>query len=150
MHKIDHIDRQLIGLLRNNARLSISQLAKDIDVSRATIQNRIQKLERAGTITGYTALISAATNEQVALIRAHMNIEIVGTSTKHVKSALLAEPCVCAIHTTNGRWDMIIELQTPSLEEFDKVLGRIREIPEIASSESSILLTSHRISTPEL
>lgn len=150
MSVIDNIDRQLISLLRTNARLSISLLAKKIKVSRATVQNRISKLEKSGVITGYTALVSATTNEKMSIVRAHMNIEIKGSSTKSIKAALMAEPNVCAIHTTNGRWDMIIELQAESLESFDKVLGRIRDIPEISVSETSILLSSHRISSPEL
>jgi len=150
MSIIDNIDRQLISLLRTNARLSISLLAKKINVSRATVQNRINKLEKSGVITGYTALVSATTNEKMSIVRAHMNIEIKGSSTKNIKAALMAEPNVCAIHTTNGRWDMIIELQAESLESFDKVLGRIRDIPEISVSETSILLSSHRISSPEL
>lgn len=150
MSTIDNIDRQLISLLRANARLSISLLAKKIGVSRATIQNRINKLEKSGTITGYTALVSPTTNEKMSLIRAHMSLELTGTSTKKVKALLMAEPSVCAIHTTNGRWDMIIELQTQSLEMFDKVLSRIRDISEVSTSETSILLSSHRISSPEL
>ena len=150
MNNLDNIDRQLISLLRANARLSISALADKIRVSRATVQNRINKLEKSGVITGYTALISPASNEKMALIRAHMSVELTGTSTKKVKALLMAEPSVCAIHTTNGRWDLIIELQTQSLESFDKVLSRIREIPEVSSSETSILLSSHRISSPEL
>ncbi|WDD99693.1 MULTISPECIES: Lrp/AsnC family transcriptional regulator [Thalassomonas] len=150
MSDLDNIDRQLISLLRADARTSVSQLAKTIDVSRATVQNRINRLEKRGVITGYTALVSPGTNEQVSLIRALMNIELKGTSTKNIKQALMAEPSVCAIHTTNGRWDMIAELQTRSLEEFDQVLGRIRNINEVSASETSILLSSHRISSQEL
>jgi DNA-binding Lrp family transcriptional regulator len=146
MIDIDNIDRQLISMLRTDARLSISYLASKIKVSRATVQNRITRLEKKGIITGYTALISPSANEKMALIRAHMSIEIKGSTTKNVKQALLAEPSVCAIHTTNGRWDMIIELQTTSLEQFDKILGRIRGINEISASETSILLTSQHIS----
>ncbi|NQY65682.1 MAG: AsnC family transcriptional regulator [Alteromonadaceae bacterium] len=56
MKELDNIDRQLISLLRSDARLSVSMLAKKIQVSRATIQNRMNRLEKNGTITGYTAL----------------------------------------------------------------------------------------------
>ena len=150
MSDLDNIDRQLISLLRADARTSVSLLAKKINVSRATIQNRINRLEKRGIITGYTALVSPGTNEQVSLIRAHMSIEIKGSSTKNIKQALMAEPSVCAIHTTNGRWDMVAELQTQSLEEFDKVLGRIRNISDVSTSETSILLSTHRISSQEL
>lgn len=150
MYNIDHIDKQLISLLRQDARLPISAIAKKIQVSRATVQNRIARLEKKNIITGYTALISSGVNEDISLVRALMNIEIKGNFTKNVKIALLAESSVCAIHSTNGRWDLIVELQTSSLEEFDQVLGRIRAINDISASETSILLSSQRISSQQM
>ena len=147
MLELDNIDRQLISILRTNVRTSISDLAKKINVSRATIQNRLTKLDKRNVITGYTILVSTETDDKMALVRAHMNIEIKGSSTKNVKFALMSEPSVCTIHTTNGRWDMIIEIQTSSLEEFDRILCRIRGIPEISASETSILLSSYQVRT---
>lgn len=150
MIELDNIDRQLLGVLRSNARESVSAIAKRLKVSRATVQNRISKLEQSGIITGYTTLVSSASSEGVALVRALMSIEIISSSTPKLRQQLLAEPSVCAIHTTNGRWDVIIELQARSLDEFDKTLARIREIPDISSSETSILLSSHRTKTTEI
>jgi len=144
MSELDNIDRQLISMLRVDARTSVSELAKKINVSRATVQNRLAKLEKRGVITGYTILVSSETDDRMSSVRAHMNIEIKGSSTKSVKFALMSEPSVCTIHTTNGQWDMIVELQTHSLEEFDRILCRIRDIPEISASETSILLSSYQ------
>jgi DNA-binding Lrp family transcriptional regulator len=143
MNELDNIDRQLISILRTDARTSVSDLAKKINISRATVQNRLTKLEKRNIITGYTILVSTETDDKMSLVRAH--IEIKGSSTKNVKFALMSEPSVCTIHTTNGRWDMLVELQTSSLEEFDRILCRIRGIPEISTSETSILLSSHQI-----
>ena len=145
MSELDNIDRQLISILRTDARTSVSDLAKKINISRATVQNRLTKLEKRNIITGYTILVSTETDDKMSLVRAHMNIEIKGSSTKNVKFALMSEPSVCTIHTTNGRWDMLVELQTSSLEEFDRILCRIRGISEISASETSILLSSHQI-----
>jgi len=150
MYNIDYIDRQLISMLRADARTSVSELAKKVGVSRATIQNRLNRLEKEKIITGYTALVSPSTNKKVALVRAHMSLELNGCSVASIKSKLLSEPTVSAIHTTNGRWDVIVELQSESLEAFDKVLGHIRDIPEVTNSETSILLSSHRVKSSEL
>ena len=51
---MDNTDRQLLTLLRKNARMPVVNLAKELKVSRATVQNRINKLERKGIILGYT------------------------------------------------------------------------------------------------
>jgi len=51
---MDDIDRQLIGLLRNDARASVASLAKKLGVARGTVQNRMARLAANGTILGYT------------------------------------------------------------------------------------------------
>ena len=51
---MDSIDRELISLLRDNARTPIMTIAKKLKVARATVQNRISKLEEQGVILGYT------------------------------------------------------------------------------------------------
>ncbi|MFX5937703.1 AsnC family transcriptional regulator, partial [Acinetobacter baumannii] len=51
---VDDIDRQLLGLLRDNARTSVATLARKLRVARGTVQNRLARLENDGTIVGYT------------------------------------------------------------------------------------------------
>jgi DNA-binding Lrp family transcriptional regulator len=52
---------------------------------------------------------------------------------------------VQTLHTTNGRWDIVAELRAENLEEFDRVLGRIRLVDGIASTETSLLLSTHKL-----
>ncbi len=73
-----------------------------------------------------------------------MMIEIEGERSEHILKVLRGFPEVSATHTTNGRWDLIVELKTANLDAFDKALRRIREMKGIASSETSLLLSSHR------
>lgn len=147
---VDEIDRQLIGLLRQDARMSVSAVATAIGVSRATIVNRIQKLESNGVITGYTALIGSHADESLTGVRAHMCASLNGCSVSSIQTQLLSEPAVTAIHTTNGRWDVIIELQSKDLASFDRALGRLRAIRDITQSETSILLSSYRSQSTSL
>lgn len=52
---------------------------------------------------------------------------------------------VIALHTTNGRWDLMAELRADTLEAFDKVLNAIRSIQGISNTETSILLSTHKL-----
>ncbi|WP_157008235.1 Lrp/AsnC family transcriptional regulator, partial [Xenophilus azovorans] len=54
MINLDDTDRQLIALLRDNARATVASLAQRLRVARGTVQNRIARLEREGVIAGYT------------------------------------------------------------------------------------------------
>ncbi|HEX7114139.1 MAG TPA: Lrp/AsnC family transcriptional regulator [Steroidobacter sp.] len=139
---MDEIDRRLIALLRENARASIASLAKELRVSRGTVQNRLHRLESDGTIVGYTVRLKPQVQEQ--RIRALTSIAVEGNRTDAVLKALRGDPAIGALHTTNGRWDIVAELWAENLEEFDRVLGRIRMIEGVSSSETSLLLSTHK------
>ena len=140
---MDDIDQQLISLLRANARTSVAALAKALRVARGTVQNRIAKLEAAGVIVGYTVRLKPQTDSQ--RIAALMTIAVEGNRAESVLRALRGDPAVQTLHTTNGRWDMVAELRADSLEAFDRVLSRIRLIDGIASTETSLLLSTHKL-----
>ena len=140
---MDELDHQLIARLRGNARMSIATLAKQLQVARGTVQNRIARLERDGTIAGYTVRLGTALDEQG--ITALMTIAVEGNSADAVLRSLRDDPAVRTLHTTNGRWDIIAELRADTLEAFDRVLGRIRKVEGIASTETSLLLSTHKL-----
>lgn len=140
---MDDTDRQLISLLRDNARASVASLAKVLRVSRGTVQNRLDKLEADGTIVGYTARLRP--QAEAHQIRALMTVAVEGNRLDHVLSALRGDPAVSALHTTNGRWDIVAELRADSLEAFDRVLGRIRLLEGIANTETSLLLSTSKL-----
>lgn len=142
MERMDELDQRLITLLRHNGRRSVSDLALELDVSRATVRSRMERLERSGDIVGYTVILRA---DAVSLpVRGIMLIEVEGRAADRVVDALGGFPEVSAIHTTNGRWDLVIELGAVSLTDFDGVLRRIRLIPGVIASETSLLLATPR------
>ena len=136
-------DMELLALLRENARTSVVTLAKKLRVARATVQNRIARLEADGTIVGYTVRLKPQAEQH--RIRALMSIEVEGIQGQEVARVLRGNPNVVALHTTNGRWDMIAELRADNLEAFDGVLNAIRKVHGIANTETSILLSTHKL-----
>ncbi|WP_439272380.1 Lrp/AsnC family transcriptional regulator [Pseudochrobactrum sp. HB0163] len=139
---MDELDQKLITLLRHNARRSISDLALDAGVSRATARSRLERLEKDGHILGYTVILRADTVEQA--VRGIMMIEIEGHVTDRVVKALGGFAEISEIHTTNGRWDLIAEINASTLTDLDSVLRRIRLVPGITNSETNLLLATPR------
>ncbi len=97
---LDDTDRELIGLLRDNARTPVVALAKKLRVTRATVQNRIARLERDGMIVGYT--VKLRPNVEAQRIRALMSIAVEGNRATEVRRELTGHPNVIGLHTTNG------------------------------------------------
>ena len=136
---MDDTARKLIGLLRDNARASVASLAKALGVSRGTVQNRIDRLIDRGTIQGFTV----RAKPDSASIRAVMMLGVEGERSDQILKILRGFPEVSVVHSTNGRWDMVVELQTDDLTTFDRVLHRIRQIAGVSGSETSLLLSSY-------
>lgn len=140
---MDDTDRQLIGLLRENARASVASLAKALKVARGTVQNRMAKLERDGTIAGYTIRLRPAVDER--RISAFTTTAVEGARIEPVVRTLRGDPSVVTLYSTNGRWDLVAEIRADSLQSFDQALSRIRRIEGISGTETSLLLSTHKL-----
>ena len=143
MLTLDDTDRELIALLRDDARRPVAALAVQLRLARGTVQKRLARLEREGVITGYTLRLKP--EAQPLRIRGLMTIAVDGPSGPAVLRQLRGLPQVVSLHTTNGRWDLVAEVQAESLEAFDRALGAIRQIQGIAGSETSLLLSTHKV-----
>ena len=139
---MDETDQALISQLRQNARLSVADLAHKLKVSRGTVTNRIRKLEDEQVIVGYTVRLRPEAEPE--RIRAWMGVLVEGNRTREVIASLLGEPGVAALHDTNGRWDLLAELEVRSMGELSQVLERIRLVTGIRSTETNIHLASYR------
>lgn len=140
MVPFDELDRKLLSALRVDARESVAGLARQLDVTRATVTARLERLEASGTILGYTVRVRE--DRDPDSVRAIAFIELEGRSTDAAIRKLRGIPNVTALHTTNGGWDLVAELRMSSLGEFDRVLGLIRSIDGVINSETSLLLSS--------
>ena len=140
---MDEIDRKLIALLRVNARAPVAGLAKAVNLSRGATQNRIDRMQTRGEIAGFTIKVSDAAS--AGRVRAIMAIAVEGERSGAVLRRLRGFPAVEAVHMTNGRWDMLAELNTENLAGFSAALDAIRLIEGISATETSLLLTTHRM-----
>jgi len=139
-HFYDQLDHELISLLRADGRASLAVLAKQLGVSRGTVQNRLSRLLSTGALLGFTIRVREDYDSNT--IRAIMLIEVVGKSTSQVIRVLRGIPELVTLHTTNGAWDLVAEVRTDNLSEFDRILGEVRVIEGVLNSETSILLSS--------
>lgn len=139
---MDETDRQLISALRHNARASVSDLALQFKLSRSTVRARLDRLLQSGDVVGFTVVLK----EDVARdpIRALMMIGIEGRGTDRIIRQLSGLPQVRSVHSTNGRWDVIAELGTDTLEALDAVLFQIRKFEGVTQSETSLLLSTRK------
>lgn len=120
MKPLDAIDRQLIALLQDNARLSTVALAKTVGLARSSVQERLQRLEAAGVIAQYTVRLGTGGDPlQAWLLLRYAD----GFSCDDVMPLLQALPQVQLCHSVAGDTDLmvLVRADTPT------VLADLRE-----------------------
>ena len=133
----DDTDRALLAALKQNARASVTELALRLDLSRTTVKQRLVRLVETGVIRRFTIITDT---EDDHIIRAVMMVELQGEMSRSVLQALRKIPDISGIYSTNGTWDLVLDINTESLAQFDRVLRRVREISGVLNSETSLLL----------
>ncbi len=139
---MDNLDTQLISLLRHNSRAALSDLATELDVTRATVRARIERMQLRGDIVGFSVVTKE--DHSASPVRGLMMLGIEGRGADRIIRQLRGISAVTAVHTTNGRWDLIVEIGTDTLENLDLVLASIRRLDGVSVSETNLLLATRK------
>lgn len=139
---MDEVDQRLVAELRRDGRASLSELAERLGLSRATVRSRMERLVARGEIAGFTVVTRG--DVSAAPVRGLMMIGIEGRGGEKIMARLSGLPAVMAVHSTNGKWDLIVELATQTLLELDDVIHRIRNIEGVMTSETNLLLATRK------
>lgn len=131
-------DRRLLALLRQNARASVSDLARALGLSRTTVQNRLQRLESTGVIRGYTLVLGGdyAANQ----VEAHVSIKVIQKLTARTNTALERINQVSQLYSVSGEYDLLAIVQAQSLEELSAVLDEIADLEGVERTNSAVVL----------
>lgn len=132
-------DQQLLNILRDNARMSLSDIAKELGVTRTTVQARLNRLESEGYITGYT-IVSGIDSGAVELLSAIILVELEVKTQTRVIAELKSIPEVASCHTLSGQYDLFVKIRCRLSSELDSLIDRIAELDGVRRTTSSILL----------
>ena len=139
MAELDQTDRQLLALLRTDAREPVASLARKLELARSTVQERIARLERTGVVAGYTI----RTGEEFAdrQILAHVMISVDPKMAAHLTADLKKMPEVRSLSAISGTFDMMAELAAGTTARIDTVLDAIGHLKGVQKTMSSIVLS---------
>jgi len=133
-------DERLLTLLADNARTPIAELARRLNLSRTTVQARIERLERTQVIAGYTLRRGASAER--ALIKAHVLITVKPKSTGKTIADLALMDEIRTLHSVSGEVDLIAVVSTPSVEILDSVIDRIGGLDGVERTQTSVILAT--------
>ena len=135
---MDNLDRKLLHALSKNVRISISELARALGVSRSTAQSRLKRLETNGTIARYA--IEYGEKYSQSLIRAHVLIKLEQRLTGQALAAMDKMPEITALYAVSGDYDLIGILATETTEKLSNILDHLADLAGIERTTSLVLL----------
>lgn len=147
-YHLDTTDQALIAILRHDGRRSVSDIALSLGVTRNTVRSRMDRLRSAGVIQSFSVILKEDIDN--TSLRAVMLLAIEGKNMPGVIRRLSGMPEVQAIWSTNGRWDLVIELVVSEITQFDHVLAHIRLFQGVSATETSLYLANHKRSPTTL
>lgn len=138
---MDEIDQQIVALLRENARRSFQDIGKRVSLSAPAVKRRVDRLEAAGVVRGYSAVLDHAalgwsTHAVVSLFcEGRMPAaEILAVAGRH--------PEVAAAHTVAGEASAVLHVYARDTEHLEKALERIRDAPGILRTQTQVVLST--------
>ncbi|MDQ3955895.1 MAG: Lrp/AsnC family transcriptional regulator [Actinomycetota bacterium] len=144
MVPIDKIDRAILRLLREDGRMAVSTIAKEVGLSGPAVHERIRKLEQRGVIAGYTAVL-----DPEILDRAHVAFVMVTLSEGNefaqdepIVARICEEPDVLEFHRIAGEDCYLVKIRSSTNRDLERVLRHIRSIRGVARSRTTIVLST--------
>jgi DNA-binding Lrp family transcriptional regulator len=139
---VDDIDRSLLRMLVDDGRISMNELAARTGVSRATAYSRVERLQRQGVITGFTATIDPAKAGYGVTALILLNVR--QSDWRVARDQLLAVPGVVYLAMTSGAFDMVMLVRAPDVHHLrDVVLGELHDIGQVRSTQTIFVLEEH-------
>ena len=138
---MDAIDAQIIALMRENSRRSFQDIGKQVALSAPAVKRRVDRLESAGVINGYTAVIDPAamgwgTHAFVALYcEGRMSAGEVRESVEH-------HPEVVAAYTVAGEASAILHVRAEDTAHLEAALERIRDADGVVRTQTQVVLST--------
>lgn len=138
--ELDTVDQQLLSLLRENARASTTELGRRMNLSRTTVQSRLQRLQRLGVVAGYTVVVPD--EAEASLVRAHVMITLAPKQAPAIEQALRRIPEVRVLHSVSGPFDLLAIVAAASIGDLDRLIDGIGALEGVERTTSAIVLST--------
>jgi DNA-binding Lrp family transcriptional regulator len=137
---LDALDLALLTALQLSRRAGILELSRSVKVARATVQSRLERMERSGVITGYGPDIDIAAAGYP--VQAFVTLEIAQSSLDKLNQDLSSIPGVLEAYATTGTGDVLCRVAAASNAELQRTLLQLNGSAWVARSTSAVLLST--------
>lgn len=135
---LDNLDKKILNLLKNDARLSFVKIAKQLGVSEGTIHLRVKKLVEEGVIKGFYTILDP---DKVGLpIRAFIGLQADPSLYENILKKISEIEGVYAIYDVTGEFSALIDVKVGDKRELTELIDRVGAIPGVKSTVTMLVL----------
>jgi Lrp/AsnC family leucine-responsive transcriptional regulator len=136
---MDDLDRRIVALLVADGRRTLVDIGKEVGLSTPAVKRRVDQLERAGVIRGYTAVVDAAALGWA--LEAIVELRFAGTSPPaEAVRALASTPEILSAFTVAGDFDVITRIRVRDTTHLQDTITRLRRRPEVLSTRTTVIM----------
>ena len=140
--RLDSIDRRILKELQVDGRISYTDLAPKVGLTTSPCLERVRRLERAGVIKGYTAVIEPRAVGTGLLV--FIELSLTYTSPEifaDFKRAILRQPEILECHLVSGDFDYLVKARIPDMHAHRVLLGElVRHLPGVRNSKTLVVM----------
>jgi DNA-binding Lrp family transcriptional regulator len=138
---VDQADEQIVALLREDARRSFQDIGRHVHLSAPAVKRRVDRLEEAGVIRGYTAVVDPAASgwHTEAFVYLYCDGRMPADS---IKRAVESVPQVASAHTVAGEYSAVLHVLAKDTTDLELALERIRAKEGVSRTVSQIVLST--------
>lgn len=141
---IDEIDLEIIKILQQDARVALSYISKQVNLSVPAVSERIKKLEGKGYIRKYTALLEAKKFDKNLTCFCFVTLNYMEKNIEIFKEIVKKEPDIIECHCITGKYEYLLKIMTKDTETLEKLLNLIREEASVLNSSTAISLSTYK------
>ncbi len=148
--RLDRIDRNILAALSREGRLSMSELAAKVGLSKTPVQARVKRLESEGYIRGYAAMVDRERMGEghVAFVQVKLS-ETRSAALDAFNRAVLAVPEVEQCHIIASSFDYLLKVRTTDIASYRRVLGeKISALPHVSQTSTYVAMETVKDSWP--
>lgn len=146
---LDNYDRKILAALSEEGRISVTELARRVGLTKTPVQARVKRLEDMGVITGYRAVLSPIRMglSHVAFVEVRL-VDTREVSLAAFNRAVRALPEVEECHMIAGGFDYLLKVRTRDIMDYRRVMGeRISSLPHVSSTTTYVAMETVQEST---
>lgn len=138
---LDIIDVKILEVLQVNARVSISELSKQVNLSLSAVSERLKKLENSNIVKQYTAILNAVAMEKELSVIMMISLETPAQTEEFNNFVAQAEE-ILECHYITGEYDYVLKITTRNTASLERLMNRIKSISCIKHTQTNVILSS--------